>query len=79
MNTKTKTEAAPRKTKKAKKKKRSRAPLLAACIVGGVVLVAAGAYVGLCAWATAHILPNSQALETDISGMGYSQAVELLE
>ncbi|MCC8120471.1 MAG: VanW family protein [Oscillospiraceae bacterium] len=34
---------------------------------------------GLCAWATAHILPNSQALETDISGMGYTQAVELLE
>ncbi len=76
MDIKTKTKSTPQTPPK---KKTIRAPQLALCIAGGVVLLAAGVYVGLCAWATAHILPNSQALETDIGGMGYAQAVELLE
>ncbi|MCD8376102.1 MAG: hypothetical protein LUD69_04105 [Oscillospiraceae bacterium] len=81
MGIKTKTESAPRKTqaKIKKNKKKISGSLLALCIAGGLVVLAAGAYAGLCAWATAHILPNSQALETDIGGMGYAQAVELLE
>lgn len=76
MKIKTKKESDPQQ---GKEKKKSRAPLLAGCIGGGLVLLAAAAYLGLCVWASTHVLTNSQALGADISGMRYTEAVELLE
>lgn len=57
-------------------KKRSAAPAVIA--VCAVVFIAA-AYVGLCVWASFHVLPNSSVLGIELGGLGYDDAKVRLE
>ncbi|MGN0968421.1 MAG: hypothetical protein ACI4O3_04035, partial [Oscillospiraceae bacterium] len=54
-------------------------PRLALLICAGAVVVLAAAYIGLCAWATGHILPHSEAAGVELSGLSTARAEERLE
>lgn len=56
-------------------KKRSVVPAVIA--VCAVVFIAA-AYVGLCMWATSHVLPNSSVLGVELGGLSWDDAEERL-
>lgn len=57
-------------------KKRSAAPAVIA--ICAVVFIAA-VYVGLCVWASSHVLPNSSVLGIELGGLGYDDAKVRLE
>lgn len=59
----------------AKKSKGFKAPLAAACAIG----VIAALYIGLCAWAGSHVLPNSSAAGVELGGLSTADAEARLE
>lgn len=59
-------------------KKSSRAPV-GAIVVLCVAAAAAALYIGLCAWAGGHVLPNSSAAGIELGGLSRAAAQERLE
>ena len=62
-----------------KRVKKSYKGLVAAIICGCLVLAVAGAYIGLCSWASDRVLPNSVVQGLHLEGLKRDQAEERLQ
>ena len=68
------------KTSVGKRVKKSKKSLLISLITcGSAAVLLAGGYLGLCAWAGGHILPNSTAAGIELSGLNAQDAAARLE
>lgn len=60
-------------------KNRKKALLISLVACGGAAALLVGGYLGLCAWAGGHILPNSTAAGIDLSGLSAQESAARLE